>query len=64
MTLDTPDELQDDDEMKAKLEESVKDAHPEENPENDPFATDALGNKPAQNIPGGEAQEDSETDAQ
>lgn len=59
MAINTPDDLENDDEMKEHLEEAIKDAHPLENMENDPFATDALGDKPAENIYGGESQEDS-----
>jgi hypothetical protein len=60
MISETPDELQDDEEMKEKLEKALRDAHPEENPIVDPFATDALGNPPAQNAPGGEEPTDAD----
>ena len=38
----------DDEAMKEKLEGAMEDMHPEAAPENDPFKTDALGNKPAE----------------
>lgn len=52
----TPDDLENDDEMKAKLEQTLMNAHPEEDPKFDLFATDALGNPPADDIRGGEDQ--------
>ena len=48
MTDNMPDELEDDKGMKNALEAAMDDEHPQESPEKDPFATDALGHEPAE----------------
>ena len=45
---DTPDELENDSEMKKNLEDALEEAHAEESPAVDAFSTDALGNEPAE----------------
>jgi hypothetical protein len=62
MPTQTPDDLEGDDEMKAKLEHALGAAHTEDGSTNDLFATDALGNAPAKNASGGEEQENSDSD--
>jgi hypothetical protein len=46
--------IEDDDaKMKEVFESALEESHPEEDPTDDPFATDALGHEPAEEDDGG-----------